>query len=302
MQLTAVLVFLVLSLVQVAVVKSQQGDIIQTLIQDGQYRILLFALADTGLIEAFRGPGPFTVFAPTDRAFEKLPRDVINDLFRPENRPKLAKLLEFHAVSGKALTAAEIIALNPPFKLKMLNNVSTEITEKGGIIKINNATVIIADIKASNGIIHAIDEVLFPPDVVQTAINDGRFKILVTALKAGDLVQALEGPGPFTVFAPTDAAFGKLPPGTVTDLLKPENKPKLIRILTYHVVAGKALSSADILALKPPVKLEMLNGLTTEVTVSGGDIKVNDATVIVANVIATNGIVHAIDTVLLPAD
>jgi transforming growth factor-beta-induced protein len=279
---------------------AQQGDIVQTLFQDGRYRILLFALADTGLIEALRGPGPFTLFAPTDRAFEQLPRDVINELFRPENRPKLTKLLEFHAISGKALTAAEIIAMNPPFKLKMLNNVSTEITEKGGIIKINNATVIEADIQASNGVIHAIDEVLFPADVVQTAINDGRFKILVIALKAADLVQALEGPGPFTVFAPTDAAFGKLPPGTVTDLLKPENKPKLIRILTYHVVAGKALSSADILALKPPVKLEMLNGLTTEVTVSGGNIKVNDATVIVANVIATNGIVHAIDTVLLP--
>jgi transforming growth factor-beta-induced protein len=300
MQLTAVLVFVVLSLVQVAVVKPQQADIVQTLIEDGRYRILLFALADTGLIQALRGPGPFTVFAPTDRAFERLPREVINELFRPENRPKLTSLLEFHAIAGKALTAADIIAMNPPFKLKMLNNISTEITENGGTIKVNNATVIEADILATNGVIHAIDEVLFPPDVVQTAINDGRFKILVTALKAADLVQALEGPGPFTVFAPTDAAFGKLPAGTIDDLLKPENKPKLIRILTYHVVGGRALSAAAILALNPPVKLEMLNGLTTEITVSGGNIKVNTATVIVADVLATNGIVHALDTVLLP--
>jgi transforming growth factor-beta-induced protein len=240
------------------------------------------------------------VFAPTDRAFERLPREVINFLFRPENRPQLAKLLEFHVVAGKALTAADIIAMNPPFKLKMVNNISTEITENGGTIKINNATVIEADIQATNGIIHAIDEVLFPPDVVQTAINDGRFKTLVTALKAADLVEALEGPGPFTVFAPTDAAFGKLPPGTVENLLKPENKPKLIRILTYHVVSGRALTAAAILALKPPVKLEMLNGLSTEITVSMGNIKVNTATVIVADVIATNGVVHAIDTVLLP--
>ncbi len=279
---------------------AQQVDIVQTLFEDGRYRILLFALADTGLIQALRSPGPFTVFAPTDRAFERLPREVINFLFRPENRPQLAKLLEFHVVAGKALTAADIIAMNPPFKLKMVNNISTEITENGGTIKINNATVIEADIQATNGIIHAIDEVLFPPDVVQTAINDGRFKTLVTALKAADLVEALEGPGPFTVFAPTDAAFGKLPPGTVENLLKPENKPKLIRILTYHVVSGRALTAAAILALKPPVKLEMLNGLSTEITVSMGNIKVNTATVIVADVIATNGVVHAIDTVLLP--
>ncbi len=279
---------------------AQQVDIVQTLFEDGRYRILLFALADTGLIQALRSPGPFTVFAPTDRAFESLPREVIAELFRPENRPKLTNLLEFHVVGGKALTAADIIARNPPFKLKMLNNVSTEITEHGGTIKINNATVIEADIKASNGIIHAIDEVLFPPDVVQTAINEGRFKILVTALKAADLVQALEGPGPFTVFAPTDTAFGKLPAGTIENLLKPENKPKLIRILTYHVVSGQALTAAAILALKPPVKLEMLNGLSTEITVSEGNIKVNTATVVIADLIATNGIVHAIDTVLLP--
>jgi len=298
----ALLVFVVLSLLQVAVVRPQQADIIQTLVEDGRYRILLFALADTGLIEPLRGPGPFTLFAPTDRSFERLPREVINELFRPENRPKLLKLLEFHAVVGKALTSAQIIAMNPPFKLQMANNLSTEITENGGRIKINNASVIQADVAATNGVIHAIDEVLFPPDVVQTAINDGRFKILVTALKAGDLVPALEGPGPFTVFAPTDAAFAKLPAGTVDDLLKPENKPKLIRVLTYHVVGGRALSSADILALNPPFKLEMLNGLSTQITVDAGKIKVNDATVIVANVTTSNGIIHAIDTVLLPAN
>jgi len=124
----------------------------------------------------------------------------------------------------------------------------------------------------------------------------------VIALTAADLVTALKGPGPFTVFAPTDDAFAKLPPGTIDNLLKPENKPKLIKILTYHVVGGRALSSTDILAMNPPFKLEMLNGLSTQITVDGGKIKVNDATVIVANVIGTNGIVHAIDTVLLPTD
>ncbi len=137
-------------------------------------------------------------------------------------------------------------------------------------------------------------------DIVDTAIIDGRFKILVTALTAADLVSTLKGPGPFTVFAPTDIAFAKLPPGTIADLLKPENKPKLIKILTYHVVAGKALTAADIIALNPPFKLKMANGLDTNITKHGHHIKVNDATVIVADVKATNGIIHAIDTVLLP--
>jgi transforming growth factor-beta-induced protein len=281
---------------------AQEANIVQTAEQDGRFRILVFALRDTGLVEALSGPGPFTVFAPTDFAFEKLPREVINDLFRPENRPKLVQLLTYHVVGGKALTAAEIIALNPPFKLRMLNNISTEVTAAGGTVKVNNSTVTQADVLCTNGIIHVIDTVLFPPNIVQTAIEDGRFKTLVTALKAGDLVPALESTGPFTVFAPTDTAFAKLPPGTIDDLLKPENKPKLIRILTYHVVNGRALTAAEILQLKPPFKLEMLNGLSTEITVVGGKIKVNDATVVIANVFTSNGIIHAIDTVLLPAD
>jgi transforming growth factor-beta-induced protein len=281
---------------------AQQADIVQTAIEDGRFRILVIALAEGGLVEALRGPGPFTVFAPTDRAFEKLPPGVIIDLLRPDNRPKLDRILTYHVVGGKAITAAEIIAMVPPFKLKMLNNLTTEITEKGGTIQINNSTVIQADILCTNGIIHAIDTVIFPPDVIQTVIGDGRFKTLVTALKAADLVLPLQGAGPFTVFAPTDAAFAKLPPGTMDDLLKPENKQKLIRFLTYHVVDRKDLTAAEILTMNPSSKLKMLNGVSTEITVAGGKIKVNGAAVIVADMLASNGIIHAIDTVLLPVD
>jgi transforming growth factor-beta-induced protein len=258
------------------------------------------ALTAADLVAPLKGTGPFTVFAPTDEAFAKLPPGTITDLLKPENKPKLIKILTYHVLAGKALTAADIIAMNPPFRLEMMNNISTRINLVGGKVKVNDATVVVANVMASNGIIHALDTVLLPPDIVQTAIDDGRFKILVTALTAADLVAPLKGTGPFTVFAPTDDAFAKLPPGTLADLLKPENKPKLIKILTYHVVGGRALSAADILALKPPFKLEMLNGLSTTITVDGGKIKVNDATVIVANVIATNGIIHALDTVLLP--
>jgi transforming growth factor-beta-induced protein len=279
---------------------AQLADIVDTAIADGRFTILVTALAAADLVTTLKGPGPFTVFAPTDTAFGKLPLGTIAYLLRPENKIKLIKLLTYHVVAGKAITAADIIAMNPPFELKMLNGFDTNITTEGSSIKVNDATVIVADVMATNGIIHALDTVLLLPDIVDIAVQDGRFKILVTALKAAGLVDTLKGKGPFTVFAPTDDAFAKLPPGTIDDLLKPENKPKLIKILTYHVTAGPALTKADILARNPPFKILMLNRLLTTISKDGDLIRVNDATVIVADIIAKNGVIHAIDMVLLP--
>jgi transforming growth factor-beta-induced protein len=279
---------------------AQVADIVDTAIDDGRFTILVTALAAADLVTTLKGPGPFTVFAPTDTAFGKLPLGTIAYLLRPENKIKLIKLLTYHVVAGKAITAADIIAMNPPFELKMLNGFDTNITTEGSSIKVNDATVIVADVMATNGIIHALDTVLLLPDIVDIAVQDGRFKILVTALKAAGLVDTLKGNGPFTVFAPTDDAFAKLPPGTIDDLLKPENKPKLIKILTYHVTAGPALTKADILARNPPFKILMLNRLLTTISKDGDLIRVNDATVIVADIIAKNGVIHAIDMVLLP--
>jgi len=113
-------------------------------------------------------------------------------------------------------------------------------------------------------------------------------------------VKTLQGNGPFTVFAPNDAAFNKLPVGTVTDLLKPENKGKLSGILTYHVINGQNLTSAQINSMNLPASVRMLEGSSINVTRNGNNLKVNDATVILADVICTNGIIHVIDTVLLP--
>jgi transforming growth factor-beta-induced protein len=302
MQLTTLIAFVVLSLFQAAVAKPLIEDIVQTAIDDGRFKTLVTALTAADLVAALKSPGPFTVFAPTDAAFAKLPPGTVDDLLKPENKPKLIKILTYHVVGGKALTAADILALNPPYELQMLNNISTQINVKGSQVTVDDATVTQVDVRATNGIIHVLDTVILPPDLVQIAVGDGRFKTLVVALTAGGLVPALQGPGPFTVFAPTDAAFAKLPAGTIDDLLKPQNKPKLIQVLTYHVVAGRTLAAADILALNPPFKLEMANGLSTQITEYVGEIKINDATVIVANVFGTNGVIHAIDTVLLPAD
>lgn len=133
-------------------------------------------------------------------------------------------------------------------------------------------------------------------DIVDTAVAAGSFKTLAAALQAAGLVDTLKGPGPFTVFAPTDEAFAKLPAGTVEDLLKPENKQKLISILTYHVVAGKVMA-------KDVVKLEeakTVNGQDLKIMVNGGKVMVNNANVVKTDIQCSNGVIHVIDTVLLP--
>ena len=133
-------------------------------------------------------------------------------------------------------------------------------------------------------------------DIVDTAVANGKFTTLVAAVKAAGLVDTLKGAGPFTVFAPSDDAFAKLPKGTVEDLLKPENKAKLAAILTYHVVPGKVMA-ADIKGKKMGVKT--VQG--SEVAVDAmGDVKVNDAKVTAADVVTSNGVIHVIDTVLMP--
>jgi uncharacterized surface protein with fasciclin (FAS1) repeats len=137
-----------------------------------------------------------------------------------------------------------------------------------------------------------------PPakDIVDTAVSAGSFNTLVTAVKAAGLVDTLKGPGPYTVFAPTDEAFAKLPSGTVEDLLKPENKDKLQAILTYHVVSGKVMAK-DVAKLH---SAQTVNGQPLTVTSSMGSVMINDAKVLKADIVCTNGVIHVIDTVILP--
>ena len=132
-------------------------------------------------------------------------------------------------------------------------------------------------------------------DIVDTAVAAGSFTTLATALTAAGLVETLKGEGPFTVFAPTDAAFAALPAGTVEDLLKPENKDKLIAILTYHVIAGKVMSTD----LSEGLKAATVQGSEVTITLEGGA-KVNGATISTADIAATNGVIHVIDAVILP--
>lgn len=132
-------------------------------------------------------------------------------------------------------------------------------------------------------------------DIVDTAAGAGKFTTLVAAVQAAGLVETLKGPGPFTVFAPTDAAFAALPAGTVEDLLKPENKDKLVAILTYHVLPGKVMSTD----LSEGLKAATVNGAEVTITLDGGA-KVNGAVISTADIEATNGVIHVIDSVILP--
>jgi uncharacterized surface protein with fasciclin (FAS1) repeats len=133
-------------------------------------------------------------------------------------------------------------------------------------------------------------------DIVDTAVASGQFNTLAKALQAAGLVDTLKGNGPFTVFAPTDDAFAKLPPGTLAELLKPENKSKLVAILTFHVVSGEVKAS-DVAKL---TSAKTVNGEPLKIATAGGNVMINDANVVKADILCSNGVIHVIDTVLLP--
>ena len=133
-------------------------------------------------------------------------------------------------------------------------------------------------------------------DIVDTAVAAGQFKTLAAALKAAGLIETLKGAGPFTVFAPTDEAFAKLPKGTVEELLKPENKAKLTAILTYHVVAGKVMA-ADVVKMKEG---KTVQGGSVKVNANGGKVMIDNANVVKTDIMASNGVIHVIDTVIMP--
>ncbi len=268
-------------------------DIVDTAVADGRFTTLAAALGAADLVETLKGEGPFTVFAPTDDAFAALPAGTVDTLLLPENKQLLTDILLYHVVAGKVM-AEDVVTLS---EAETVLGQTVAIKVDMGKVYINDAEVIITDIMTSNGIIHVIDAVLLPKeDIVDTAIEDGRFTTLVAALQAADLVETLKGEGPFTVFAPTDDAFAKLPAGTVESLLLPENKQQLIDILLYHVVAGKVMAE-DVVSL---TEAETVLGQNVTIKVEMGKVYINDAEVIITDIMTSNGVIHVIDTVLLP--
>jgi transforming growth factor-beta-induced protein len=269
------------------------ADIVDTAVADGRFTTLAAALGAAELVETLKGEGPFTVFAPTDDAFAALPEGTVESLLLPENKQALTDILLYHVVAGKVM-AEDVVTLTEA-ETVLGQNVSIKVDM--GKVYINDSEVIITDIVTSNGIIHVIDAVLLPKDdIVDTAVADGRFTTLAAALGAAELIETLKGEGPFTVFAPTDDAFAKLPAGIVESLLLPENKQTLIDILLYHVVAGKVMA-ADVVTL---TEAETVLGKNVTIKFEMGKVYINDAEVIITDIVTSNGIIHVIDTVLLP--
>jgi len=269
-------------------------DIVDTAVAAGDFGTLVAAVQAAGLVDALRGEGPFTVFAPSDDAFAELPEGTVASLLEPENLDQLRSILTYHVVPGR-LTAKDVVKGDYAATLNG-QRVAFELDEGG--VRVSGANVVATDVACSNGVIHVIDRVLLPNqrNVVETAVEAGKFETLAAALKAADLVGALSGEGPFTVFAPTDEAFAKLPEGTLASLLEPRNRDKLVAILKLHVVPTRLYAQDAITAGRTAT----LQGSTLRARIVDGKWKIDEASVILSDLDTSNGVIHVIDRVLLP--
>merc|ERR1711990_442810 len=228
-------------------------------------------------------------FAPTNEAFGKVPSATLAHLLEPANIKELDSVLTYHVVSG----AVQSKDLKPFQDVKTVEGSELRIVKHEGKVYVNNAKVTAADNEASNGVVHIIDEVLIPykhevtdllgaaasKNIVELAVATPDLSTLVTAVKAGKLVDTLESAGPFTVFAPTNEAFGKVPSATLAHLLEPANIKELDSVLTYHVVSG-AVQSKD---LKPFQDVKTVEGSELRIVKNEGKVYVNNAKVTAAD-------------------
>ena len=266
----------------------QADTVVDVIVNSPDHNTLEAAVIAAELDDDLSGAGPFTVFAPTDAAFAALGSVVTELLEDPTG--ELAQILLYHVVSGTVLST-DLTAGDVP----TLNGKSVTVSFDGGNAFINGAQVTVADIEADNGVVHVIDAVLIPPTVtvVDIVVNSPDHNTLEAAVIAAELADDLSGDGPFTLFAPTDAAFAAL--GTVVDELLLDPTGALADILLYHVVSGTVLST-DLTAGDVPT----LNGKSVTVSFDGGNAFINGAQVTVADIETDNGVVHVIDAVLIP--
>jgi uncharacterized surface protein with fasciclin (FAS1) repeats len=264
-------------------------DIVTT---SNDHNTLEAAVVAAGLDGALSAPGNLTLFAPTDAAFSALPAGTVDALLADPSGD-LTQVLLYHVVGAEAFSNS----LSNGQMIMTLQGQDVTVTINGSGVFINNAQVTVADIDASNGVVHVIDAVLLPEfptnTVVDVIVNSPDHNTLEAAVIAAGLVEALSAEGPFTVFAPTDAAFNLLPAGTI-DALLADPTGLLTEILFYHVVSGTALSTD----LSDQQEIVTLNGLTVTVTINGSGVFINDAQVIIADLVADNGVVHVIDAIL----
>ena len=273
-----------------AVILPPTGTVVDVVVNSEVHNTLETAVIAAGLVDALNAEGPFTVFAPTDDAFAALGQETIDALLA-DPTGDLANILQYHVINGKAYSTG---LTNGQIATTLLGqDLKVTISEEG--VFINDAQVTVTDILASNGVVHVIDAVLLPPagTVVDVVVNSDVHNTLETAVVAAGLADALGGEGPFTVFAPTDDAFAALGQETI-DALLADPTGDLANILQYHVVEGKVYSSS----LSNGQSATTLFGTDIFVTINDTAVFINQARVTVADILATNGVVHVIDAVL----
>ena len=281
------------------------SDIVDVAVAADAFPTLVAALGAADLVDTLKGDGPFTVFAPTEEAFVELLGALgVTATELLADTDLLTSVLLHHVVPGKVMSAD--LAGASELMVTTVQGGQVSVTESMGSVTIDEATVVTADIEASNGVIHVIDKVLLPvveevvaSDIVDVAVAADAFPTLVAALGAADLVDTLKGDGPFTVFAPTEEAFVELLGAlgvTATELLA--DTDLLTSVLLHHVVPGKVMS-AD-LAGASELMVTTVQGGQVSVTESMGSVTIDEATVVTADIEASNGVIHVIDKVLLP--
>lgn len=279
------------------------GNIVEVAVAAGDFTTLVAAVTAAGLDTVLADEdATFTVFAPTDEAFAALGEDTINALLADIDT--LSDILLYHVVSDAAVDSITATSLFGQM-VEMTNGDSVTIDIREGALFVNDSEVIVADIPATNGIIHVIDAVLMPPaeapgTIVDVAVANGSFTTLVAALQATGLDATLaDDTAMFTVFAPTDDAFALLGKDTINGLLA--DTDTLSNILLYHVIADQVVSAETALTLDGS-DVAMANSETVSVSVRDGALFINDSEVIITDVAASNGVIHAIDAVLAPPE
>jgi transforming growth factor-beta-induced protein len=281
---------------------NEPGNIVEIAVSDPQFSTLVAALTKANLVSVLGGNGPFTVFAPTNTAFNALLSDLgvssLDDLSADALRPILLN----HVVVGDFMSGELVTGYVPSANESGPDGTAVDLyVEVGSGVFINgDVQVTTADIAAENGVIHIVNKVILPTDVVDIAVDNDNFSSLVGALGAaeGDLVTVLKGGGPFTIFAPINSAFDD-----IEDVVAGLSEAELAEVLTYHVVAGANVLSGD---LTNGMTVTTLNGTFT-VNISGNAVTLTDESGATVNVIATdvqgtNGVIHVIDKVLLKGD
>ncbi len=284
----------VVHVIDAVILPPSAPSVVEIIVDSENHTVLEAAVIAAELADDLSGEGPFTVFAPTDAAFAALPAGTVETLLQ-DPTGELAQILLYHVVGGEAFSTD----LSDGQMITTLQGSDVMVTINDNGVFINDAMVTVADIDASNGVVHVIDAVILPPSapsVVEIIVDSENHTVLEAAVIAAELADDLSGEGPFTVFAPTDAAFAALPAGTVETLLQ-DPTGDLATILLYHVVGAEVFSTD----LSDGQMATTLQGEDVTVTINNDGVFINDAMVTVADIDASNGVVHVIDAVLLPS-